>query len=279
LGTPGHPALVIVVGDQPTYKILAEYWLSSRIASQNSSPSQGGVSPLHKWLVPFPGFFRWEKQANYAVAKGFLDGMGLQEMAACCGLSAANVRNILSHSHARNNRGMLCNIACAMVLRVIDVCLAESPTLQDDLQDQSPDVEVPQLPDDFRHVFSSLVTARVVWRGRRLRDAANSLASSSANGQHLVGTFLQACHLPALGFKSVGRSGHTDLLDSFLFRTIPLLHTSGHLKFQQLYIYYAFIRAVMPQLAVNDLYADKPGLSVLRVPSFTSGVSSGLSAR
>jgi protein-disulfide isomerase-like protein with CxxC motif len=78
---------------------------------------------LYQWLVPFPGFFHVEKQALYPVGKEILDGLGLQELAAHCGLSSAQVENVIQHSLARNNRKMLFNVACALSLRISDVVL------------------------------------------------------------------------------------------------------------------------------------------------------------
>ena len=43
--------------------------------------------PLHEWLVPYPGFFHAEKQAIYSLCKEMVDGLGVEELASCSGLS------------------------------------------------------------------------------------------------------------------------------------------------------------------------------------------------
>jgi hypothetical protein len=112
-GEVGQPCFVVVAGDQPTFKVLFDLWRDSRDEERGGLANDGQQFPsicgavaansnfntenvaLHKWLVPFPGFFHVEKQALYPIAKELLDGLGLQELAAHCGLPSANVANVL----------------------------------------------------------------------------------------------------------------------------------------------------------------------------------------
>lgn len=47
-----------------------------------------------------------------------LDGLGLENISGCAGLSKFQVYSIISQSHARNNRAVLFNPSCAMVVHV-----------------------------------------------------------------------------------------------------------------------------------------------------------------
>lgn len=44
-------------------------------------------------------------------------------MGSCAGLSEAQVTNFLSHSHAKNNRAVLLNMACAMIINLTDMII------------------------------------------------------------------------------------------------------------------------------------------------------------
>ena len=62
-----------------------------------------------------------KKQAMHAICTEMLDGIGLEEAGGCASLSKSHVENILSHSHARNNRAVLFNLACAMNVHLTDL--------------------------------------------------------------------------------------------------------------------------------------------------------------
>ena len=125
---PNCPRYVLLAGDQPSYKMFCELWLESwRIYRKNV----GGVVSdrqnigLHEWMVPLPSFFHTGKHAVYSLCKEMLDGLGLEEHASCAGLSKSQVANIMSHSHARNNRAVLFNLACSMVIHITDMLAFE----------------------------------------------------------------------------------------------------------------------------------------------------------
>lgn len=61
----------------------------------------------------------------YSLCKEMLDGVGLLEIAACAGLSNSLVSGILKHSHARNNRAVLFNLACAIIVHLSDIVVLE----------------------------------------------------------------------------------------------------------------------------------------------------------
>ena len=80
---------------------------------------------LHEWMVPLPGFFHTEKQAMYSLCKEMLDGLGLEELASCAGLSKSQVANIVSQSNAHNIRAVLFNLACSMVIHITGMLALE----------------------------------------------------------------------------------------------------------------------------------------------------------
>lgn len=98
--------------------------------TSNRSPGiEDDVYRVHECLVPFPGLFHAKKQAMYSIFKEILDGLGLDEIVACAGLFKGQVSNILTHSHALNNRAVLFNFACAMIIHITDMLLLENREL------------------------------------------------------------------------------------------------------------------------------------------------------
>ena len=87
-----------------------------------------------------------------------------------------------------------------------------------------------------------------------------------------MGTVPFACLLPTVGFHVLSRTGHADVLESFCLRQNNILHSSGHLKHQELYLYYAFFRSIIPRMAFDDIFKNNPGAMVARVPSFTGSM-------
>ena len=72
-----------------------------------------------------PAFFHAEKQALYSVCKDMLDGLGLDQVVGCAGLSESQVKNFLSYAHARNNRAVLFNLTCGMKINLADMAVTE----------------------------------------------------------------------------------------------------------------------------------------------------------
>lgn len=95
----------------------------------------------------------------------------------------------------------------------------------------------------------------------------------------MVGNVLFNCLLPILGFHVLSRTGHTDILDSFWLRLTGIMHSSRHLNYQELYLEYAFFRSFMPNITFNDLFRNKPGAMVTRIPMFTSAYREGYNKR
>ncbi|PXF48824.1 hypothetical protein BWQ96_01380 [Gracilariopsis chorda] len=128
-GRRGRPRYIVVGGDQPSYKMFVELWLQSWRRETRSVLT--ATLLLHEWIVPFPGFLNAEKQSMYLLCKDMLDGLGLEELAGCAGLSDAHVANIITHFHARNNRAVLFNLACAMIIYLIDSSLLADATMSE----------------------------------------------------------------------------------------------------------------------------------------------------
>lgn len=59
----------------------------------------------------------------YSVCKEMLDGMGLDQLAACAGFSESPVKNFLSYAYALSNRSFLFNQTCAMIIHLADMAV------------------------------------------------------------------------------------------------------------------------------------------------------------
>ncbi|PXF48450.1 hypothetical protein BWQ96_01619 [Gracilariopsis chorda] len=140
-GEPGRPRYVVFGGDQPSHRMFCKLWAESLSAhrtrtvqgGQDAGADKGTKCPLHEWMIPFPGFFHAEKQAMYALCKEMLDGLGIEELARCAGFSPSILENILKHAHARNNRPVLLNLACAMIIHLVDITLLEDASLSSEV--------------------------------------------------------------------------------------------------------------------------------------------------
>lgn len=63
----------------------------------------------------------------HSIGEEMMDGLGIQELASCVGLSESQVEKVLSHSHERNNGGVLFNLACPMKIHLIYMTAIEEP--------------------------------------------------------------------------------------------------------------------------------------------------------
>ena len=175
-----------------------------------------------------------------------LDGLGLQELARCCGLSDSQVENIIQHSHARNNRAVVFSICAAVIIHASDIIVSEYPDLLDDIERvkrRGSDESVPEA-EFIQSVLGPCVSEKVkpstVVIGRLLREKVESFFSKSPNGKHIISTTLFIYLLPVVGFHVLSRAGHTDVVDSFWLRFNNIIHASGHINYQQLYLFYSF---------------------------------------
>ncbi|PXF47001.1 hypothetical protein BWQ96_03191 [Gracilariopsis chorda] len=282
LGEDGSLKYVVVSGDQPTYRMLVKIWRQSFLESKRDTAENSPTNEVkvHEWLIPFPGFFHVEKQSLYPLCKEMLHGLGLTELSGCCGLSKSQVDNILKHSHARNNRAVVFSICAALVIHTVDLIQAERPELKDSVMEiVNRDHSSTKSQSTLFKCTTDLVTGSMIEAGRQLRKGVFDLFANDPNGTHIVHTVLFTCLLPTVGFHVLSRTGHTDVLDSFWLRLNNVLHTSGHLKYQELYLFYSFFRSIMPRIVFEDLYNNKPGALVARVPSFTAGSRSAYDER
>lgn len=297
-GDPGRPRYIVIGGDQPSYKMFVELWLESwRKSKYRRDSTQSVVTEpvfdgpeLHEWLIPFPGFFHAEKQAMYSLCKEMLDGLGLEELAGCAGLSNSHVANFMKHSHARNNRAVLFNLACSMIVHLTDLTLLEDATLCADVekmhrmatekhvsQDSSQHTvprRTPVPPSEegkgsLYEATTDIVTPDVVSIGEKLRRKVQSRFSVGPNGKHFVHTVLFCCLLPTIGFHVLSRTGHTHMVLPFWFKHNGILHSSTHLKYQELSIFFAFFRAILPTVVSEELFTNTPGRMVMKLLSFT----------
>ena len=127
-GSEGRPRYVVVSGDQPSYEYLVEIWLESWRKPKHES-SRFGEHALHEWLIPFRESLHAERQTMYSVYKEMLDGLGLDQLAEFAGLSESQVKMFLSHAHARNNRAVLFDLTCAMIIHLAYMAVAEDATV------------------------------------------------------------------------------------------------------------------------------------------------------
>lgn len=252
---------------------------------------------LHEWLIPFPGFFHAKKRAIYSLCKEMLDGLGLQELAACSGLSPSHVDKFLKHSQARNNRSVLFNLASAMIIHLIDLLLVEDGELSAkvaslhrahcqkhvsidaDTVGISSNIIQPQqqrLKSSFYGITSDLVSPDIIRIGELLRERVESRFSAGSNGNHFVDTVLFSCLLPTVGFHVLSRTGYTDLVPAFWFKHNAILHSSTQLKYQELSLFFGFFRAILNSVVTEELFTRKPGRMVMKLLSFTGSGRFGI---
>lgn len=98
---------------------------------------------------------------------------------------------------------------------------------------------------------------------------------SGPNGKHLIGTVLLRSLLPKLAYHVLSRAGPTDLIDTFWFSLNNAVHSSGHIKYAELSLYYTVLRAIFPKLILRDVYIDTPTLAVWHIPSYTGRAGPG----
>lgn len=161
----------------------------------------------------------------YSLCKEMLDGFGLEELAKCAGLSPTMAENILKHSHARNNLAVLFNLACAVIIHLIDITLQEDSSLSSEVarlhkrrseKKVSADSGASTSDEQKAHhgllysATSNVVTSDIIRIGEALRAKIQSRFTTGPNGKHFVGTLLFSCLLPTIGFHVLSRTGHTD---------------------------------------------------------------------
>ena len=180
------------------------------------------------------------------------------------GLSKSQVSNILTHSHARNNRAVLFNFACAMIIHITDMLIIENSELAGQVSDMHRRASEKQVSVDGNftsavnavsessgrntekpsgHLYketTELVSADIISCGRKIRELVIRTYGGGCNGKHFVSTVLFSCLLPTIGFHVLSRTGHSNLTDTFWFKQIPILHSTTHLKYQELSLFYAF---------------------------------------
>ena len=178
------------------------------------------------------------------------------------------MENILKHGHARNNQSVLFNICAALIIHTTDLVQTECPDLKDEIEkvlltssSVETDAETPRASPLLRCITQK-VSESTLQVGRLCRERVSTFFSQSPNGKHIDTTFLFVCLLLTVGFHVLSRTGHTDVLDSFWLRLNNLLHASGHLKYQELYLFYGFFRSIMPHVSFTDLFKNKPGTMV-----------------
>lgn len=213
--------------------------------------------------------------------------MSLSELADCAGLSSAQRRNILRHDHASNNRALLFSLACSMVIHCLDFSWKKtlawlkkcSSTViwerNASLQKKTTLFTSSAKSNTYKQGLASNTFSNdpgyVITIGARLFEAVEKKLGNSPNGNHFVDTMLVSTLLPTVEFHVLFRTGNTDVPKAFRFRLTYILHSSNHLKYQELPIFYAFLRGVMPDAVTDELHTQTPGSCVVKLLSFTSG--------
>ena len=249
----------------------------------------------------------------YDLCKEMLDGLGLKEIDGCAVLSRSQVSNIISHSHGRNNRAVLFNLSCAMVVHVTDMLLLEDSRLAQVVSDMHSfsfekilsaniDGNVCPGPTAMQKFGRPYSTNRIFYTtsvrgslydtttemmspdvinvgGKAIRQGVQKHFGNGPNGKHFVNTVLFLCLLLTLGFHVLSGTGHTDFLDAFSFKPNAILQSSNHLKYQELSLFYGFFRGILPSVAEEEIYFKKSGRSVMKLLSFTGNGKDGLDSR
>ena len=220
-----------------------------------------------------------------------LDRLGLDEIASCAGLSKSTVTYFVSHSHARNNRSVLFNFACAMIIHLIDMLLREDAELAEAVAALHRHASITSVSVDSEHsqsgsgyaqirgvddkrgtglvgLTTGIVSEEVVSVGKLLCNGVLKRFLRSPNGTHFVQTVLMSCLLPTTGFHVLSRSGHSSMVEAFWFRHNEILHSSTHMKYQQLSLLYNFLRTITPTAVEQELHTGQPSRSVMKLLSF-----------
>ena len=237
--------------------MLLTIWRNSLRESRGriSGDESSSRTRVHEWLKPFPGFFHVENQSLYPVCKEMLDFLGLQELAECSGLSRSQVVNILKHVHARNNHSLHFNVCAALIIYTTDLVQAEFPDMKDKIEEvmlgRAPITRETEVSSTYvlLECVTEKVTKKTLSIHRLCRSRVMEFFSRSPNGEYFVSLVLFICLLPTVGFHVLSRTAHTDVVGSFWLRLNNVLHTAGHIKYQELYLFYAFFRAIMPRVA------------------------------
>ncbi|PXF42589.1 hypothetical protein BWQ96_07684 [Gracilariopsis chorda] len=285
-GEDGSPRYVVISGDQPTYRMMFNIWRRSYGEHVQAPDPRNASIRLHEWMVPFPGFFHVEKQCLYPLCREMLYGLGLNEMALKAGLTNSQAEKILKHSDARNNRSVLFNICAAMIMHTSEIVLADCSDVFDAIRDVEGTDDGVERDLAYTKKYAQViqettdnVSFKSIQVGRLLRKAVLSFFSSDRNSQHFVHTVLFTFLLPTVGFHVLSRTGHTHLTDNFWLSLTDVLHASGHLKYQDLYLFYRFLKEIMPRVVFYDLFQVKPGAAVARIPSYTSQIEGNYDRR
>lgn len=114
-----------------------------------------------------------------------------------------------------------------------------------------------------------MLPSRAISVGGDIRMAVQRKFSGNPNGKHFTMTVLMTCMLPTPEFHVLSRTGHTDINDIFWLHFNSMLHSSTHLKYQELSIFYAFMKGILPSQVIEDLYNRKPGRSMMKLLSFS----------
>ena len=218
-----------------------------------------------------------EKQSLHPVCKELVDCLGLQKLAECSELSRSQVDNILKHGHARNNHSLLFSVSAALIIHRADLVQAECTDMKDNLegnlQGRTSMTRAKEVSSNslLLRCVTEEVTARTLSIARLFHSRVMELFSRSPIGEHFVSMILFTCLVHTVGFHVLHRTAHTDVVDSFWLRLNNVIHTTGHIKYPELYLFYVFFRALMPRVTFNDLFKDKSGAMIAPVPNFTDG--------
>lgn len=141
---------------------------------------------------------------------------------------------------------MVLSICAALIIHSADIILTECPELKEEIESIKRGV-VAQESRLEEIIYSKMCTctsgkvkSSTASIGRLLRKNVESSFSKSPNGSHIVTTTLFTCMLPVVGFHVLSRTERTDVVDSFWLRLNNILHASGHLNYQQIYLFYGF---------------------------------------
>lgn len=229
-------------------------------------------------MIPIPGGFHIDNQRIIPIIKGYLSGMGIEELARFSGLSKRHQHEIVGIANYRKNRRYLSQVTTASILGICDCMCADNTQLAGHIDQLNGEIsnsdgivplgidlrkrraeQIAELPFNCELALTSEVHPNVQLIGRLLCDEVRRVAGKrpggSKNLQLLGEEGALNMMLPWMAYNVLTRTGQTKVVDDFCFSFCGVLHGTNKLKYQDNLLWYAFIKDRMPENTRHALYS------------------------